>query len=128
MVAFIQSISFVSDLVNLGVLALAGVFIISGEITVGVYTAFSIYINRKAAGGAKLPPAAIITFVAVSPLAHDFSEHLKLFIIIALYDQHHILSHHEVGVIMLVRVVAHTDRTVRKIAEHAATILTGDHS
>lgn len=46
MVAFIQSISFVSDLVNLGVLALAGVFIISGEITVGVYTAFSIYINK----------------------------------------------------------------------------------
>lgn len=46
MVAFIQSISFASDLVNVGVLALAGVFIISGEITVGVYTAFSIYINK----------------------------------------------------------------------------------
>lgn len=46
MVAFIQSISFASDLVNVGVLALAGIFIINGEITVGIYTAFSIYINK----------------------------------------------------------------------------------
>lgn len=46
MIAFIQSLSFVSDIVNVGILALAGAFIIRGEITVGVYTTFSIYINK----------------------------------------------------------------------------------
>ena len=81
---------------------------------------------RKAAGGAKLPPAAIITLAAVSPLAHDFSKHLKLFIIVALYDQHHILPHHEVGILVLIGVVAHTDHAVGQVAEHAAAILAGD--
>lgn len=46
MVAFIQSISFASDLVTVGILALAGIFIINGEITIGVYTAFSLYIGK----------------------------------------------------------------------------------
>ena len=31
----------------------------------------------------KLSTAAIITLAAVSPLAHDFSKHLKLFIIVS---------------------------------------------
>ena len=46
MIVFIQSISFVSDLVTVGILALAGIFIINGEITIGVYTAFSLYIGK----------------------------------------------------------------------------------
>ena len=46
MILFIQSISFVSDLVTVGILALAGIFIINGEITIGVYTAFSLYIGK----------------------------------------------------------------------------------
>lgn len=46
MIVFIQSISFASDLVTVGILALAGVFIINGEITIGVYTAFSLYIGK----------------------------------------------------------------------------------
>mgnify|MGYP000933494362 CR=1 FL=1 len=74
----------------------------------------------------KLSTAAIITLAAVSPLAHDFSKHLKLFIIVALYDQHHILPHHEVGILVLIGVVAHTDHAVGQVAEHAAAILTGD--
>lgn len=35
-----------SDLVTVGILALAGIFIINGEITIGVYTAFSLYIGK----------------------------------------------------------------------------------
>ena len=81
---------------------------------------------RKAAGGAKLPPAAIITLAAVLPLAHDLSEHLKFFIIIALHDQHHIFPHHEIGVLMLVGVVAHTDHAVGQIAENTTAVLAGD--
>lgn len=46
MIVFIQSISFVSNLVTVGILALAGIFIINGEITIGVYTAFSLYIGK----------------------------------------------------------------------------------
>ena len=46
MIVFIQSISFVSDLITVGILALAGIFIINGEITIGVYTAFSLYIGK----------------------------------------------------------------------------------
>lgn len=46
MIVFIQSISFVSDLVTVGILALAGIFIINGEITIGAYTAFSLYIGK----------------------------------------------------------------------------------
>lgn len=46
MIAFIQDISFTSDLVTVGILALAGYYIIEGEITVGVYTAFSLYIGK----------------------------------------------------------------------------------
>ena len=46
MVAFIQSISFASDIVTVVILALAGIFIINGEITIGVYTAFSLYIGK----------------------------------------------------------------------------------
>lgn len=81
---------------------------------------------RKAAGGAKLPPAAIITLAAVLPLAHDLSEHLKFFIIIALHDQHHIFPHHEIGVLMLVGVITHAHGPIREIAKHAA-VFAGDH-
>lgn len=46
MIGFIQGISLASDLVTIGVLALAGFLIIKGEITIGIYTAFSLYIGK----------------------------------------------------------------------------------
>lgn len=45
-VSFMQGISFASDIITVGILALAGYLIINKEITVGVYTAFSIYIGK----------------------------------------------------------------------------------
>lgn len=44
--SFMQGISFASDLITVGILALAGYLIINKEITVGVYTAFSLYIGK----------------------------------------------------------------------------------
>lgn len=45
-VSFMQGISFASDIITVGILALAGYLIINKEITVGVYTAFSLYIGK----------------------------------------------------------------------------------
>lgn len=56
-----------------------------------------------------------------------FPNHLKLFIVVALDNQHHVLTHHEIGVLVLERVIAHTDHAIGKVAENAAAIFAGDH-
>lgn len=78
----------------------------------------------------KNPCARVLTqgSLCCSPLAHDLSVHLELFVFVALYDQHDVLTNHEVSVLMLIGVVTHTDHAIRQITEHAATILARNHS
>ena len=47
--------------------------------------------------------------------------------IVALHHQHNMLAYHEVCILVLIGVVAHTGHTVREIAENAAAIFAGDH-
>ena len=60
------------------------------------------------------------------PLTHDFPVHLPLFLRKPLNQDNHGVAHHEVGVLVLVGVVAHTDSAVGQVAEHAAAVLPGD--
>ena len=73
----------------------------------------------------KRDPCAGKTSAGISfhlPLAHDLAVHLELFILVALYDQHNILTHHEVGVLMLIGIVAHADHTIGQVAEYTAAV------
>ena len=87
--------------------------------------------NRVVINAKRDPCAGVNTSsgisLAFSPLIHDLAVHLELFIFVALYDQHDVLTNHEVSVLMLIGVVAHTDHTIRQITEYAAAILAGDH-
>lgn len=60
------------------------------------------------------------------PLAHDLAVHLPLFLRKPLDQDNYGVTHHEVGVLVLVGVVAHTDSAVGQVAEHAAAVLPGD--
>ena len=60
------------------------------------------------------------------PLAHDFAVYLPLFLRKPLDQNNHGVAHHEVGILVLVGVVAHADGAVGQIAEHAAAVFPGD--
>ena len=62
------------------------------------------------------------------PLAHNLTVHLPLFLRKPLDQDNHGVTHHEVGVLMPVGVIAHADGAVGQIAEHAAAVLPGDGS
>lgn len=47
--------------------------------------------------------------------------------IVALHHQHDVLANHEVRILVLIGVVAHTGHAVREVAENAAAIFAGDH-
>lgn len=68
----------------------------------------------------------IVRAVVLLPLAHNLAIHLPLFRLEPLDHDDHGVAHHEVGVLVLVGVVAHADGAVGQIAEHAAAVLAGD--
>ena len=57
------------------------------------------------------------------PLAHNLTVHLPLFLRKPLDQDNHGVTHHEVGVLMPVGVIAHADGAVGQIAEHAAAMV-----
>ena len=83
--------------------------------------------RRIARKKTRTPHGVRVFLIGPSPLREDLAVHLLLFFIKPLDDQNHRVAHGEIGVVVLVGIIAHTYGPIHHVAEYAAAVLSGDH-